>query len=98
MAYPNTFIFVDFPSTDPEAQAAFYNEVFGWTVEGRPTGVFHRAVPGEQFLLDDGSPSGVGNLHLGFYNVANARPHPDSSATPPRESDATSRTNRGSQQ
>ena len=84
MTYPNTFIFVDFPSTDPEAQAAFYNEVFGWTVEGRPAGVFHRAVPGSEFLLDDGSPSGVGNLHLGFYNVANARPHPDPAGVEPR--------------
>jgi predicted enzyme related to lactoylglutathione lyase len=85
MTYPNTFIFVDFPSTDPEAQAAFYNEVFGWKVEGRPSGVFHRAVPGEEFLLDDGSSSGVGNLHLGFYNVANARPHPDPAGVEPRQ-------------
>ena len=38
MAYPNTLIFVDFPSTDPEATAQFYAEVFGWQVEGRPTG------------------------------------------------------------
>jgi predicted enzyme related to lactoylglutathione lyase len=85
MTYPNTFIFVDFPSTDPEAQAAFYNEVFGWKVEGRPSGVFHRAVPGEEFLLDDGSSSGVGNLHLGFYNAANARPHPDPAGVEPRQ-------------
>jgi predicted enzyme related to lactoylglutathione lyase len=85
MTYPNTFIFVDFPSTDPEAQAAFYNEVFGWKVEGRPSGVFHRAVPGEEFLLDDGTASGVGNLHLGFYNVANARPHPDPAGVEPRQ-------------
>jgi predicted enzyme related to lactoylglutathione lyase len=84
MTYPNTFIFVDFPSTDPDAQAAFYNEVFGWTVEGRPSGVFHRAVPGGEFLLDDETPSGVGNLHIGFYNVANARPHPDPAGVEPR--------------
>jgi predicted enzyme related to lactoylglutathione lyase len=30
MAYPNTLIFVDFPSTDPEASAEFYSAVFGW--------------------------------------------------------------------
>ena len=84
MTYPNTLIFVDFPSPDPVGTAAFYSEVFGWKVEGRPDGVFHRAVPGEQFLLDDGTPSGVGNLHLGFYNVTNARPHPDPAGVEPR--------------
>ena len=26
----------------------FYNEVFGWEVEPRPAGVFHRIVPGQQ--------------------------------------------------
>ena len=44
MAYPNTLIFVDFPSNDPEATARFYAEVFGWQVEGRPAGTFHRIV------------------------------------------------------
>ena len=82
---PNTLIFVDFPSDDPEASARFYAEVFGWEVEGRPTGVFHRAVPGGHFPLDDGSPSPIGNLHLGIYNVANARPHPDPAGVSPRE-------------
>ena len=84
MAYPNTLIFVDLPSDDPDATAAFYAEVFGWEVEGRPSGVFHRAVPGQQFLLEDGAPSGVGNLHLGIYNAANARPHPDQAGVEPR--------------
>ena len=46
VTYPNRLIFVDFPSTDPEASARFYNEVFGWEVEPRPAGVFHRIVPG----------------------------------------------------
>lgn len=85
MTYPNTLIFVDLPSDDPEASGKFYAEVFGWEVEGRPTGVFHRAVPGGHFLLDDGTPSPVGNLHLGIYNVANARPHPDPAGVEPRE-------------
>lgn len=84
MSYPNTLIFVDLPSDDPAAAADFYAEVFGWDVEGRPTGAFHRAVPGQQFLLDDGTPSGVGNLHLGIYNAANARPHPDAAGVEPR--------------
>ena len=29
MTYPNTLIFVDFPSTEPTASAAFYEAVFG---------------------------------------------------------------------
>lgn len=84
MNTPNTLIFVDLPSDDPEACADFYHKVFGWTVEGRPTGVFHRAVPGGEFKLGDGSDSGVGNLHLGIYDAANARPHPDSAGVEPR--------------
>jgi predicted enzyme related to lactoylglutathione lyase len=56
MPYPNTLIFVDLPSTDPAASAAFYEAVFGWEVEPRPEGVFHRIVPGQNFQLDDGSP------------------------------------------
>jgi len=81
---PNTLIFVDFPSDDVEACAAFYHAVFGWEVEGRPTGVFHRAVPGGFFPLEDGSDSPVGNLHLGMYDTRNARPHPDPQGVEPR--------------
>lgn len=81
---PNTLIFVDFPSDDPVASAAFYAEVFGWEVEPRPEGVFHRIVPGGHFPGPDGSPSEVGNLHMGIYNVANARPHPDPDGVAPR--------------
>ncbi|MDH3752387.1 MAG: VOC family protein [Acidimicrobiia bacterium] len=84
MSYPNTLIFVDFPSDDPEASAAFYEAVFGWEVEPRPAGVFHRIVPGQNFLLDDGSQSPTGNLHMGIFNVANARPHPDPDGVEPR--------------
>lgn len=76
MGYPNTYIFVDLPSTDPAATATFYANVFGWDVEGRPQDLFHRAVPGDEFLKD-GEPSGVGNLHLGIYNVADGRPNPN---------------------
>jgi predicted enzyme related to lactoylglutathione lyase len=84
MSSPNTLIFVDFPSDDTIAAANFYAAVFGWEVEGRPSGVFHRAVPGGHFPLDDGSPSPIGNLHLGIYDVNNARPHPDPAGVEPR--------------
>ncbi len=84
MAQPNTLIFVDFPSDDTVAASDFYAKVFGWTLEGRPTGVFHRAVPGGYFPLDDGSDSPVGNLHLGIYDAGNARPHPDPAGVEPR--------------
>lgn len=84
MSYPNTLIFVDFPSPDPSAAARFYAAVFGWEVEGRPEGVFHRIVPGGEFKLEDGSDSGIGNLHMGIYNSTNARPHPDPDGVEPR--------------
>jgi len=82
---PNTLIFVDFPSDDVASCAAFYGKVFGWMVEGRPAGVFHRGVPGGFFPLDDGSDSTVGNLHVGFADVGNYRPHPDPAGTEPRQ-------------
>ena len=81
---PNTLIFVDFPSDDVEACARFYHDVLGWEVEGRPAGVFHRGVPGGFFPLGDGSSSTVGNLHVGFNDVANCRPHPDPAGVEPR--------------
>jgi catechol 2,3-dioxygenase-like lactoylglutathione lyase family enzyme len=94
MTYPNTLIFVDLPADDPEAAGTFYAEVFGWEVEGRPSGVFHRIVPGQNFLLPDGTPSDVGNLHLGIYNPSNARPHPDPDGVDPRSVSAGGRTMR----
>ena len=81
---PNTLIFVDFPSDDVEACAEFYGKVFGWMVEGRPTGIFHRGVPGGFFPMEDGNDSTVGNLHVGFFDVANARPHPEPAGVEPR--------------
>jgi predicted enzyme related to lactoylglutathione lyase len=83
MTYPNTLIFVDFPSDDPEASARFYEAVFGWEVEPRPAGVFHRIVPGQNFLVN-GEQGPTGNLHMGIYNVNNARPHPDDDGVEPR--------------
>ena len=84
MAYPNTLIFVDLASDDPEAAGAFYAEVFGWVNEGRPAGVFHRLDPGDKFLNPDQSKSEIGNLHLGIHNAANARPHPNPDGVEPR--------------
>lgn len=94
MTQPNTLIFVDVPSDDPEASATFYAEVFGWEVEPRPAGVFHRIVPGGHFPLDDGSPSPIGNLHMGIFNAANARPHPDPDGVEPRHLSKDGRTTR----
>ena len=94
MTAPNTLIFVDFPSPDPAASGAFYAEVFGWEVEPRPADVFYRIVPGGQFPLDDGSPSPIGNLHMGIFDPANARPHPDSAGADPREVSTSGRTAR----
>lgn len=84
MTYPNTLIFVDLAADDPKAAGEFYAAVFGWVNEGRPEGVFHRLVPGENFLNPDGSHSEIGNLHLGIFNTANARPHPEPDSAAPR--------------
>jgi predicted enzyme related to lactoylglutathione lyase len=77
MAYPNTLIFVDFPADDTKAAANFYAKVFRWKVEGRPTGWFHRIVPGMHFLNPDGSASEIGNLHMGIYETSVAVPDPN---------------------
>ena len=50
MSYPNTLIFVDLASDDPQAAGEFYAKVFGWQNDARPAGVFHRMVPGQHFL------------------------------------------------
>jgi len=73
---PHTLIFVDLPSTDPEAAADFYREVMGWEIEPRGEEGFQRIVPGGEFPGPDGKPSGVGNLHLGIYDVARPVPAP----------------------
>src|SRR5271170_6863305 len=85
MPYPNTLIFVDLASDDPAAAGRFYAEVFGWRNDPRPEGVYHRMVPGGNFLNKDGTESEIGNLHLGIYHVANVRPHPEPQGVGPRE-------------
>lgn len=95
MTYPNTLIFVDFPSSDPAASAAFYEAVFGWEVEPRPADVFYRIVPGQNFQIDDDGTQGpTGNLHMGIHDAANARPHPDPDGVEPRELSDGGRTTR----
>jgi predicted enzyme related to lactoylglutathione lyase len=85
MVQPNTLIFVDLASDDPSAAGRFYAEVFGWRNDARPEGVYHRMVPGGNFPNKDGTDSEIGNLHLGIYDVANVRPHPESKGVGPRE-------------
>jgi len=85
MAEPNTLIFVDLASDDPQAAGRFYAEVFGWQDDQRPAGLYHRMVPGGMFKKSDGSDSEIGNLHLGIFKAANARPHPDPLGVAPRE-------------
>lgn len=85
MTSPNTLIFVDLASDDPAAAGRFYNEVFGWRDDDRPKGLYHRMVPGGFFRKSDGTDSEIGNLHLGIFKAANARPHPDNKGVEPRE-------------
>ena len=85
MPYPNTLIFVDLAAEDPAAAGRFYAEVFGWRDDPRPEGLYHRMVPGEEFRNPDGSPSQIGNLHLGIFKAANARPHPHPDGVEPRQ-------------
>ena len=82
MTYPNTLIFVDLASDDPSAAGKFYAEVMGWTNEGRPEGLFHRLVPGQNFQTSDGEQGPTGNLHIGIFNTANQRPHPSAELAP----------------
>jgi catechol 2,3-dioxygenase-like lactoylglutathione lyase family enzyme len=84
MTTPNTLIFVDLASDDPAAAGKFYAEVFGWRDDERPYGVFHRMVPGGNYLNPGGSESEIGNLHLGIFKAANARPHPNPDGVEPR--------------
>ena len=85
MTTPNTLIFVDLASDDPAAAGRFYNEVFGWRNDDRPMGLYHRMVPGGFFPKSDGTDSEIGNLHIGIFKAANARPHPESGGVEPRQ-------------
>jgi len=87
----NTLIFVDLASDDPAAAGRFYAEVFGWQNDARPEGIYHRMVPGGFFQHKDGSDSAIGNLHLGIFDAANARPHPKPAGAEPRHIAASGR-------
>lgn len=80
----NSLIFVDLATDDPAAAGEFYAQVFGWENDARPHGIYHRMVPGGFFKQKDGSDSDIGNLHIGIFDAANARPHPDPAGTEPR--------------
>jgi len=67
----NTLIFVDFPVPDPEVAQHFYEDVFGWTIKGRPPGDFHQVLPGE-------------GLHIGIFNEQTQPPDPDPKQVAPR--------------
>ena len=84
MGHPNTLIFVDLAADDPAAAGRFYAEVFGWQNDPRPEGEYHRMVPGGNFLKKNGEPSEIGNLHIGIFKAANARPHPSPEGVAPR--------------
>lgn len=84
MTYPNTLIFVDLASDDPAAAGEFYSKVFGWEDDPRPKGIYHRMVPGQNFIGPDGNQTETGNLHLGIFDAANARPHPNPEGVEPR--------------
>ncbi len=83
MPQPNVLVFVDFPTDDVNAARAFYAEVFNWEVEDRIADTFARIVPGGHFLNEDGTPSEIGNLHMGISNAANVRPAKDPNPTEP---------------
>ncbi|MCW2943159.1 MAG: glyoxalase [Actinomycetia bacterium] len=67
----NTLVFVDLPSSDPQSAATFYRELFGWTINPRPEGVFYQIVPGE-------------GLHLGLFGEADQVPDPAPKSPQPR--------------
>jgi predicted enzyme related to lactoylglutathione lyase len=72
------------PSSDPAAAARFYFDVLGWEDDPRSFGLFHRLLPGGFFPKKDGTDSDVANLHIGVYDPANARPHPEPGGVAPR--------------
>lgn len=73
---PNTLIYIDWPSTDPEAAGAFYHAVFGWEHDARLGNSYARVLPGGFFRNPDGSISEVKHLHMGIYNPADPIPNP----------------------
>jgi predicted enzyme related to lactoylglutathione lyase len=88
---PNILIYIDFASDDPDACGKFYEAVLGWRNDPQPLGIYHRILPGGFFPNADGTPSEAKNLHMGIYDVRNARPHPEPAGVEPRTLDHHSR-------
>src|ERR1700691_5417243 len=84
MSYPNTLIFVDLASDDPAAAGKFYSEVFGWRDDDRPLGLYHRMVPGGNFLKGDGTESELANLPPAIFRPATPPPPRDPAGVEPR--------------
>lgn len=84
MKRPSFLAYVDFASTDPNATGEFYEAVLGWKHDIQEAGIYHRMIPGGSFDGADGQPSGIRHLHMGIFNVANVRPHPDPAGVEPR--------------
>ncbi|MEQ8692452.1 MAG: hypothetical protein RIC89_16675 [Pseudomonadales bacterium] len=76
MTYPNTLIFVDWPSSDANAAGDFYAAVLRWEHDPRIYNSFARLVPGGKAKNPDGSLSDVNNLHLGIHQVDKPSPSP----------------------
>lgn len=75
----NKLIFVDLPSSDPIAAHKFYEELFGWTINERPRGLFHQIVPDE-------------GLHLGIFDELSQPPDPRLIRDPKRSTGVHTRT------
>lgn len=59
----NKLIFVDMPTDDLDASRAFYEKVFGWSINLRESEKFLQVVPGD-------------GLHLGIFDQDLQRPDP----------------------
>ena len=87
MTYPNTLVFIDFPSDDVDAAHAFYAEVFNWEIEERIPGLFHRIVPGQNIKVDDGFAR---SYRQPPYGPVETPPTCGHTPTPPRPNPRTS--------
>ncbi|MBW4332293.1 VOC family protein [Stakelama sp. CBK3Z-3] len=84
MKRPNFLAYVDFASTDVSATGDFYDTVLGWKHDRQMEGLYHRMLPGGFFTGSDGKDSEIRHLHMGIFDAANARPHPETNGVEPR--------------
>ena len=89
MTVHNTLIFVDFPVHRPGHRRRLLQR--GLRL-GRRAAAGRRLLPHGSLAASSRSttarPSPIGNLHMGIYDPANARPHPDPAGVEPRETSA----------